>query len=164
MRMIINIMTIEGGLNREHMTRFLPVTIKILLLALLGLHPMSAQAESGISLQLNKLEAVGQWCRVYIVFTNGTPGTLSSFKPDLVFFNKDGVITDRLVVEGGPLAPGKTRVKLFDVAKLSCTDIARVLLNDIRACQDADQNAKRDPADCLAITKTSTLSAVDFIK
>lgn len=146
------------------MTRFLSLSIKFLLLVLLGLPPLSAQADSGISLQLNKLEAVGQGCQVYMVFTNGTDGTLSSFKPELVFFNKEGVIADRLVVEGGPLAPGKTRVKLFDVAKLACTDIARVLLNDIRTCQDTSQDAKRDPAGCMAMTQTNTLSAVDFIK
>ncbi|MEX0693410.1 MAG: Tat pathway signal sequence domain protein [Rhodospirillales bacterium] len=150
------------------MKRLLPSTVKFLLLVLLALHPVSVRADSGISMQLNKLEPVAQGCRVYMVFTNGTSATLSSFKPDLVFFNREGVIADRLVVEGGPLAPGKTRVRLFDVAKLACADIARVLLNDLRTCQNTtentDQNTKRDPADCLAMTTTSSLNAVEFIK
>ncbi len=115
-------------------------------------------AEGAINLELNKVEPAGEGCRIYMVFSNETAGVIESFKPDLVFFDQDGVIADRLVVEGGPLPAGKTRVKLFDVGQLGCGSIQRVLLNDIRAC------AGQTPAACLAITNTSSRSGVEFIK
>ncbi|MBO6519758.1 MAG: hypothetical protein JJ900_02615 [Rhodospirillales bacterium] len=117
-----------------------------------------AHADGTIGMELNKVETAGQGCRIYMVFSNKTPEAIESFKPDLVFFDTNGVIADRLVVEGGPLTAGKTRVKLFDVAKLGCAAIGRVLLNDIRAC------AGHDRAACLAITRTSSPSDIPFIK
>ncbi|MEQ8322987.1 MAG: Tat pathway signal sequence domain protein [Rhodospirillales bacterium] len=118
----------------------------------------AARADGAINLELNKVEPAGQGCRIYMVFNNQTATAIGSFKPDLVFFDKDGVIAERLVVEGGPLAAGKTRVKLFDVANLACGEIARVLLNDIRACEG------RDTAECLSLTNTASRASVEFIK
>lgn len=115
-------------------------------------------ADGAITLELNKLEPAGKACRVYMVFSNGTGSAIESFKPDLVFFDQDGVIADRLVVEGGPLPAGKTRVKLFDVSRLGCKDIQRVLLNDLRTCAGQETKA------CLEVTRTSSRGAVEFIK
>lgn len=126
--------------------------------ALLFLACAGARAEGSINLELNKMEPVGKGCRIYMVFSNETADAIDSFKPDLVFFGQDGVIADRLVVEGGPLPAGKTRVKLFDVGQIDCGSLERVLLNDIRAC------AGQLPAACLAITNTSSRSGVGFIK
>jgi len=117
-----------------------------------------AWADDAIGMELNKVEPVGEGCRIYMVFSNETAGTIESYKPDLVFFDNKGVIADRLVVEGGPLAAGKTRVRLFDVEKLGCNAIGRVLLNDVRTC------AGREAAACLAMTRTSSLGDVPFIK
>lgn len=125
----------------------------------LGFSPRHASAD-GVSIELNKLQPSDNGCRIFMVFTNATTGAISSYKPDLVFFDRAGVIADRLVVEGGPLAVGKTRVKLFDVANLACDDIARVLLNDIHACEGPNEGA----AGCLAFTSTASLGTVEFIK
>ncbi len=146
--------------RRGHMKRYVSNSIVFLTLAFFGLHAAPAYAEDSISLGLNKLEPAGHGCRVYMVFTNATGSTITSYKPDLVFFDNNGVIADRLVVEGGPLAAGKTRVKLFDVAKLECSAIARVLLNDVRACTGTHQDVQA----CLSITTTRSLSTVAFIK
>ena len=124
----------------------------------LGLN--GARAADGLAVELNKLEATDGACRVYMVFANKTGQALSSYKPDLVFFDKDGVIAERLVVEGGPLPAGKTKVKLFDVAGLDCGAVGRVLLNDVSACQGPDGPI----ADCLAATNASSKGDVDFIK
>jgi len=124
--------------------------------ALAGTGSGPARAEGGIGLELNKLETVGKGCRVYMVFANRTSRAITSYKPDLVFFDSDGVIAERLVVEGGPLPAGKTRVKLFDVQALACTSVGRVLLNDLRACDGAEA--------CLAATDTTSRAGVAFIK
>ncbi len=114
----------------------------------------------GITVELNKLTPVEGACRVYMVFTNGGDVALDSYKPDLVFFGKDGVIRKRLVVEGGPLAAGKTKVKLFDASDIDCADIGRILLNDVAACDGPGQS----PVGCLAATETVARGDVKFIK
>lgn len=117
-----------------------------------------AYADGELTLELNKVEPAGTGCRVFMVFGNKTSVAIGSFKPDLVFFDKTGVIADRVVVEGGPLPAGKTRVKLFDVTGLGCDTIQHILLNDIRACSG------QAPAACLAMSKTSSLGRIEFIK
>lgn len=123
-----------------------------------ALQAPAASAADGLLVELNKMEAVGGGCRVYMVFQNGTGREIASFKPDLVFFDADGVIADRLVVEGGPLSAGKTKVKLFDVTALPCPAIKRILLNDVRECSGGE------PYACLAETSTSSRNGVEFIK
>lgn len=123
--------------------------------------PETARADKGaISMELNKLESRKNACRVYMVFTNALENALTSFKPELVFFAKDGVIASRLVVEAGPLPAGKTKVKLFDAPGTSCSALGKLLLNGITACTAAGKGV----SDCGARTKTSSLSAIDFIK
>lgn len=140
------------------MTVSKPVAAMVLALSIMASTGGNARAEEAIKLELNKVEPAGKGCRIFMVFNNATQNVIETFKPDLVFFDKDGVIADRLVVEGGPLAAGKTRVKLFDVAGLACEQIQRVLLNDIRAC------GGQVPAACLDMTQTSTRGSVEFIK
>lgn len=118
------------------------------------------KAEGGITVELNKLETVGKDCRIYMVFSNATKNPIAGYKPDLVFFGTDGVIADRLIVEGGPLPAGKTRVKLFDLAGLGCGALGHILLNDIRACDGADLRPDR----CLSMTRTASRAKVEFIK
>lgn len=120
---------------------------------------MSARAaEPVFRLELNKLEANADACRVYFVIRNGGDQAVPSFKPDLVFFDRKGVIASRLVVEGGPLPPAKTRVKLFDVKDLTCADVGSVLLNDLGGC------ALPSGGTCLAATETASRAGVDFTK
>lgn len=118
----------------------------------------ASAAEPVFRLELNKLEANGDACRVYFVIRNGGDKAVPSFKPDLVFFDRKGVIASRLVVEGGPLPPAKTRVKLFDVKDLACTDVGSVLLNDLGGC------ALPSGGTCLAETETASRAGVDFTK
>jgi hypothetical protein len=122
--------------------------------------PTRALAAEGITVELNKLEPRDGACRVYMVFVNATGATLASYKPDLVFFDTDGVIAHRIVVEGGPLPAGKTKVKLFDVDGLACSAIGRLLLNDIAACD----GGTAAPNECLDLTSATSRVDTDFIK
>lgn len=109
-------------------------------------------------LELNKLEPVSGACRVYFVLRNASGEAVESYKPDLVFFDKQGVIANRLVVEGGPIPSGKTRVKLFDVKGLDCDAVGSVLLNDLTGCQTPTGGS------CLQVTETTSRASVDFVK
>ena len=69
-----------------------------------------------------------------MVLMNRTETALERLSLDLVVFDTDGVIDRRLAVELGPVAPGRTQVKVFDMAGLDCGRVARVLMNDVLAC------------------------------
>src|SRR3546814_14695331 len=59
------------------------------------------------------------------------------FKMELLVFDTSGVIQKWLAIDASPLRAGKTSVKLFDVAGVTCDKIGAVLLNDVTACADA---------------------------
>ena len=118
-------------------------------------------APSGeLRVELNKLESVGEGCRVYLLFENGIEESLRSLKLDLVMFDQESVIARRLAVEGGPLAAGKTVLKVFDVPDLPCSALSRVLLNDVPACAAAEG----ERSDCLEVVETSSRTDAEFIK
>jgi len=125
------------------------------LLAALAVAP--ASAASPVSIELNRLEARDSACRVSLVVANPGEKAIDSLKLDLVFFDKEGVISRRLAVEAGPLRASKTAVKLFDAAEVGCDSLSRVLLNDVTACGGEQ--------DCLAlVTTTSRVKGVEFGK
>lgn len=94
-----------------------------------------AQAADGmVSVELNKLEATNNACRAYLVLQNGTSHAFESLKLDVVMFDADGIVARRLAVEAAPLSTGKTSLKVFDVDGLACTEVGRVLLNDVLTC------------------------------
>lgn len=120
---------------------------------------LPAVAQEGMKIELNKLESVEGACRAYMVFENNGSTAYDSLKLDLVMFDPNGVINKRLAVEGGPLPAGKTSVKLFDIKGVSCTDVDRVLLNDVLSCQGS---AGEIDACLEGIVTTSRHSAVFF--
>lgn len=113
-----------------------------------------------VSLQLNKLEDVDANCRAYLVATNTSAQRLASLNLDLVLFNRDGVIDQRLAVEMAPLRAGKTVVKAFVLANVECGAIGRILLNDVLSCETDDGAL----ADCLDRLDVSSLSTAEFIQ
>ena len=119
--------------------------------------PYPASAASGVSIELNRLEARDGGCRVSLVVGNPGDKALDSLKLDLVFFDKDGVISRRLAVEAGPVRAAKTSVKLFDASETQCDAVGRLLLNDVTACGGEQ--------DCLGIVSTSSrVKGVEFAK
>ncbi len=134
--------------------------IAVVLTLAASLGPTWAQEDSGLTVELNKLEEAQDACRAYLVFENKSPSAFASLKLDLVMFGADGIITRRLAVEGGPLPAGKTSVKLFEISALSCTGISRILLNDVISCRDD----AGEHEDCVERVSTSSRNEVSFFK
>jgi hypothetical protein len=127
--------------------------------AALGIGTASAQ-EAKVGIELNKLEPAGEACRAYLVFENRTARSFDPYKLDLVMFDTDGVIAKRVAVEAGPLPAGKTSVKLFDIDRLGCGRIQRVLLNSVMACGTESE----DGPGCTALASPSSRTEAKFIK
>ncbi len=119
----------------------------------------AAMAEEGIGLELNKVTAKGDACRLTFVLTNQTDVLFSKFELEFVLFDTEGNIT-HLSVDFRQLRPLKTVVQYFDAPGPTCDDLARVLLNDVVSCEPAGVGR----TDCLDLIQASSRGEIDFFK
>lgn len=90
------------------------------------------------TIELNRLEERAEGCRVWLLLRNPGADAHDKLRLDLLLFGRDGVIARRMLVDAGPLPADKTMARIFDAARLPCTEIGAVLLNDIPACGTPD--------------------------
>jgi hypothetical protein len=136
-------------------------------LALLAAPAAYAQDEPPLTLELNKLEPVpaaagaAASCRAYLVAANPDNGArFDALRLDLVLFGTDGVIARRLALDLGPIQPGRTQVRLFDVHDLPCESIGQMLVNDTMICKIGGA----DHADCMDRLRTSSRVSAKLVK
>lgn len=121
--------------------------------AVLFLLPSAAAAQdAGLKLELNRLQPQPEACRTYLLFGNEMNVGFTNLVLDFVFFDSDGIIARRSLVNAAPLPADKTVVKIFDVAGIDCANLGKVLLNAVQAC-DTDGAAIDD---CLSIVTLSS--------
>lgn len=113
-----------------------------------------------VSVELNKLEPVDGACRVYLLLHNATETSFDKLQIELVSFEPNGEIGQRIAVDLAPLQAGRTVVRLFDLPKVDCRQIAKVLLNDVIACSPAPAGA----ANCLDELQPSSRAGPEFWK
>jgi hypothetical protein len=106
-------------------------------LAALALHGAALAGEVRVGVELNKLEQADGACRAFLVVENPAPTDLETLTLDLVVFDGEGVIAERLAVELAPVRAEGMSVKAFDMAGLDCARIGRILMIGVLAC-DAD--------------------------
>ncbi len=117
-------------------------------------------ADARFSLELNNAANTDTGgCRLTYVATNRSGQDLSQTDYQVGVFDANGVVTRILVLGFGALTDGKTRIVLFDLADQSCTDISRIIVNDVAACSLADGQS----ADfCLSGLATSSRTDIQF--
>jgi len=130
--------------------------------AALFLVPLLAQAqeEQPLTLELNKLEPIppaaagaAPGCRAYLVANNPDNGAhLDVLRLDLILFGTDGVIARRVALDIGPVQPGRTQVRLFDLRDVACEGIGQILINGTILCKVAGA----DQPDCMDRIRTSS--------
>ena len=103
-----------------------------------------------------QLQAVPGGCDVCIVVGDG----LSALAIEVVSFDSDGIIGQRLAVELGALPAGKTLVRLFGIPETSCDRLAQLLLNEAVECR----TAAGPLPDCLALLRPSSRASATFTK
>ena len=80
--------------------------------------PATAQDQAptaAIAIELNKLEPADSACRIYFVLRNDTGDAYDALTVELVSFDQEGLVGQRLAVDLAPLRAHKTVVKLFDL-------------------------------------------------
>ena len=119
-----------------------------------------AYGQEALIVDLNRLEDRGDACRLHFVFTNPTDRVFEQLTFDLVLFDADGVIAERVALEAAPLLADKTIVKQFDIAGRVCADISRVLINDIGGCVDQSGPVES----CIAMIEPRATGAADLFR
>jgi hypothetical protein len=94
--------------------------------------PAARSSQAGI--ELNRLEARAEGCRVWLLLRNPTTVGHDRLRLDLLLFGRDGVIARRMLIDAGQLPAEKTMARIFDAPGLACDAIGSVLLNDIPMC------------------------------
>lgn len=115
--------------------------------------------ERPISVELNRLEAAGPACRGYFVLRNRLPERLAELRLDVFLFDRKGVVLRRVGLTFPDLKPERTKVVLFDLAEGACTEIGRLLVNDVIGCTGASGEPVKDCAEKIA---TSTRTTAEF--
>lgn len=132
------------------------------LLLAIGLFVTAAHGapSEGVEVELNKLEQNDGSCRLYMLFKNGEARAFESLKLDLVAFDRQSIVAQRLALESGPLPADKTLLKAFELSGVQCAELSRLLLNGVLACETSAGEA----ADCLRLVRPSSRTDVDFIQ
>lgn len=118
----------------------------------------AAPAEATVDIDLNRLEQLDRGCRIDLVITNGTETGLNRFEVDWVFFDQDGVISNRTALELAPMPAGRTSVKQFVIDAIECGGISSALINGVNHCEGSDGVVEG----CLDLVSVSSRAGVSL--
>lgn len=119
-----------------------------------------AEDAGTIHVELNRLDSNGEACQPYLVFENNADYALSDLRLDLVLFDTDGIVADRMAINAAPLPAGKTSLIVFTVNSMPCEAVGRILVNDVIACAGGPASAE----ECLDLVTTATRVDVPLFK
>lgn len=139
--------------------------ILVVCLLVMSLVPDAAFADTSIKgqekklvLELNALENTDSGCRLTFVVKNEFDKAIKQLRFELALFDSNSRVSSVIVLDAGALPQDKTRVKRFNLPDINCSDVSRVLLNDITECTGQALTA----AKCLSQAEISSRSDVDF--
>ena len=129
-------------------------------------HPAIAQNSAAatktgkISIELNKLEEKPGSCRLYLVIRNQTKSDVKNLELDVFIFDRKDIITRRVGLNTRRLKPSRTYIRLFDITKVTCAGIERLVLNEVLSCTST-AGAKIDCEEDLALSSRSRAKFLD---
>lgn len=114
---------------------------------------------AGLGLELNTIEPTQRGCRLTFVIRNRMGQQIEALGFEIALFGPDGAVTDVIAMDAGSLPEGKTRVRQFRVPDVACTDVSRVLLNDLTKCEGDGLS----PGACIDRLSLSSRVQSDFV-
>lgn len=128
---------------------------------LAGLAASSALAQdTGLTIQLNKVENNSGSCRMTYKIDNRTGQDVAAASYEMAVYGKDDAIMKLIVLDFGALVSGHTQVVQFDLPDTGCKDVTRISVNDPAvACQVA--GGASSPL-CSEKRKLETLTSIVF--
>ena len=116
--------------------------------------------EARIGIELNKLEPAENACRSYIVVRNPAEQTYTAFNMEVLVFDTDGVIQNRIAMDLAPIRPNKTSVLIVNLAGIQCDRIGEVLVNSFLDCERGEERL----GDCLTRVDLSSKTSARLCK
>lgn len=116
-------------------------------------------AASSLAVEINKAEPYKNGCRVFLVIRNDIAARIDNAQMDLVIFNKDGILSERFVVDLGRIRKAKTIIAPIDVDGTKCDEMGSILVNDMPNCK-ADQ----PDVDCVERLEVSSRHRIQLRK
>lgn len=122
----------------------------------LAASPIHSQtAEPSLLIELNRIDQVGEACRLTFLVDNRSGADVTAISLETVMLDVDGVVDRLTIFDFGALPDSVPRVRQFDLPDLSCDALGRVLVNGVADC---------DPAlACTARLEFSTRTEVEVI-
>ena len=122
-------------------------------------HVLAAD-EPILKIELNRLETIDGACVAYFVFRNSTARLYTEMQLDLVPFDKNELVLQRIALNPAPITAKKTTVKLFELSRSSCANLGRVLVNEVVRCETYNGVVP----DCIDQLEFSSRTAVDLFR
>ncbi len=149
---------------RSHSRLFLATLSVALVLA----SPARAQTPAAkpelqpeLRVQLNQLEQRDDMCLAYFLLHNATGHGLKDLQTELFVFDRNEVVSAHLRASFPDVRADKTVIKLFKLGSANrCDQVGGILINDVTACQTADDSV----LDCLGLLKATSKSDVRLFK
>ena len=116
-----------------------------------------------ISLEMNNATDTPEGaCRMTFVAANRSGTGFARTGWQVGIFDAAGIVRSILVLEFGDLADGKTKIVLFDLPGRPCSDISRVIVNDVAFCQPEGGAETEVASQCLDVLATRTRGDIEF--
>ena len=119
----------------------------------------ASAADKGIQIELNNAKVMDAGCRMSFVMQNRLEHRIEELTFEIVLFDAAGSVSQFLVLNAGSLPAGKMRVRQFDLKQHACTDISKVLVNDVKICKGAGLNANA----CLDLIAPSSSTSIKLV-
>lgn len=124
-----------------------------------GIAAVAAQ-QSGLNIELNKVEPAAQGCRLHFDVHNRTDMDFRVLSANLVFFDPQGVMSSQILVSFGRLHPNKHHFFTYDFPTVTCGDVSRILVNNLQQCQHNGDEA----FDCISALSVSHRGPIELAK
>lgn len=111
-----------------------------------------------LELELNAMEPSDKGCRQTFVVTNRLGADLSKAAFEIALFNEAGAVDRLTVLDFKDLPKGKTKVTRFDLPRVECAHISRVLINQVTECKGEGV----DPQACLKHLDVKSRTGTEF--
>lgn len=95
--------------------------------------------DASLSIELNGLQATDNGCLFTFVASNKSAMNLSKVGYEVAIFNDKGLVERLTVFDFRDLPAGKTKVRQFDLSGANCSNLSRLLINDVSACEGQSQ-------------------------
>ena len=153
-----------GGRRRDkawaRRARWLGIAVCLCAALAVGRTAEAADPSGRLSIELNKLEAQSTSCRAYFVIVNDSPLDIGDLQLDVFIFDTEGIISRRVAINTRRLEPGKTYIRLFDIAEQTCDGFSRLVLNEVLSCVDS-AGAAIDCSNALALSSRTGVAFID---